>query len=118
MEEMTLGTILAVFEEMFGAGLFWTIVVVAAVITVGYIYVLIRDREMSMRKFLLAQLSMPIGGIAAVWFVLWVTRSGLQHMGGPIDALLILGIFAAGAVGFAILVYVAQSLVRGKQTDA
>ena len=87
-------------------------------ITVGYIYVLIRDREMSMRKFLLAQLSMPIGGIAAVWFVLWVTRSGLQHMGGPIDALLLLGIFAAGAVGFAILVYVAQSLVRGKQSES
>jgi hypothetical protein len=117
MEEMTLGTILAVFEEMFGRGLFWAMVAVAVVITVGYIYVLIRDREMSMRKFLLAQLSMPIGGIAAVWFVLWVTRSGLQHMGGPIDALLLLGIFAAGAVGFAILVYVAQSLVRGKQTQ-
>jgi len=29
MEEMTLGTILAVFEEMFGAGLFWAMVVVA-----------------------------------------------------------------------------------------
>jgi hypothetical protein len=28
-----------------------------------------------------------------------------------------LGIFGAGAVGFAILVYVAQSLVRGKQTE-
>ncbi|NBB98952.1 MAG: hypothetical protein GVY34_12460 [Alphaproteobacteria bacterium] len=118
MEEMTLGTILAVFEEIFGKGLFWAMVAVAAVITVGYIYVLIRDREMSMRKFLLAQLSMPIGGIAAVWFVLWVTRSGLQHMGGPIDALLLLGIFAAGAVGFAILVYVAQSLVRGKQSES
>jgi drug/metabolite transporter (DMT)-like permease len=118
MEEMTLGTMLAVFEEMFGRGLFWAMVAVAAIVTVGYIYVLIRDREMSMRKFLLAQLSMPLGGIAAVWFVLWVTRSGLQHMGGPIDALLLLAIFGAGAVGFAILVYVAQSLVRGKQTDA
>jgi len=117
MEEMTFGTILAVFEEIFGKGLFWAMVVVAAVITIGYIYVLVRDREMSMRKFLLAQLSMPIGGIAAVWFVLWVTRSGLQHIGGPIDALLLLGIFGAGAVGFAILVYVAQSLVRGKQTE-
>ncbi|SUZ33168.1 hypothetical protein ROE7235_02936 [Roseibaca ekhonensis] len=118
MEEMTFGTILAVFEEIFGKGLFWAMVVVAALITVAYVYVLVRDREMSMRKFLLAQLSMPIGGIAAVWFVLWVTRSGLQHMGGPIDALLLLGIFGAGAVGFAILVYVAQSLVRGKQSES
>jgi hypothetical protein len=39
-------------------------------------------------------------------------------MGGPIDALLLLGIFGAGAVGFAILVYVAQSLVRGKQSES
>jgi len=83
MDEMTLGTILAVFEEIFGKGLFWTTVVVAAVITVGYVYVLIRDHAMSMCKFLLVQLCMPIGGVAAVWFVLWVTRSGLTHMGGP-----------------------------------
>lgn len=73
MKELTFETLIAVWEEMFGRGLFWAMVVVAALITVAYIYVLIRDRSMSMRKFLLAQLSMPVGAVAAVLFVQKVT---------------------------------------------
>ncbi len=118
MEEFSLMTILAVFEEMFGRGLFWAMVAVAVAITAAWIYVLIRDRSMSMRKFLLAQLSMPIGGIAAVWFVLLITNSGLRDIGGPIDWIVLLGVFVAGAIGFAILVYVVQSLVRGRPVDS
>ncbi len=115
MKDLTLGTLIAVWEEMFGRGIFWAMVAVAAVITALYLYVLIRDRQMSMRKFLLAQLSMPVGAVAAVGFVLAVTSSHLSDMGGPIDVIMLMGIAAAGAMGFAILVYVAQSLVRGKQ---
>ncbi len=118
MEEFSFMTILAVFEEMFGRGLFWTMVAVAAVITLAYIYVLIRDRSMSMRKFLLAQFSMPFGGAAAVWFVMIMTNSGFADIGGPIDWIVLLGVFVAGAVGFAILVYVIQSLMRGKPAEA
>ena len=117
MEQLTLGTLIAVWEEMFGATLFWAMVVVAAVITVLYLYVLIRDRAMSMRKFLLAQLSMPVGAVAAVWFVLSITSSSLSDMGGPIDLMVLLGIAAVGAVGFAILVYVVQSLMRGAEGE-
>ncbi len=117
MEELTLGTLIAVFEEMFGLWLFWAMVAVAVLITVSYIYVLIRDHHMSMRKFLLAQLSMPFAGAAAVWFVLWVTKSNLADMGGPIDAITLIGIFAVGAIGGAILVYTLQSLIRGKQDE-
>lgn len=112
MEEFSFMTILAVFEEIFGRGIFWAMVALAAVITLAYFYVLIRDRSMSMRKFLLAQLSMPLGGVAAVWFVMMMTNSGFRDIGGPIDWLVLLGVFAAGAVGFAILVYVVQSLLR------
>ncbi len=117
MEELTLGTLIAVWEEMFGRALFWTLVVVAVAITALYIYVLIRDRAMSMRKFLLAQLSMPVGAVAAVAFVLNITSSSLSDMGGPIDLLVLLGIAAVGAVGFAILVYVAQSLIRRPRAE-
>ena len=118
MEEFSLMTLLAVFEEMFGRGLFWAMVLVAIAITLAYIYVLIRDRSMSMRKFLLAQLSMPFGGAAAVWFVMVMTNSGFRDIGGPIDWIVLLGVFVAGAIGFAILVYVVQSLMRGKSADA
>jgi len=117
MEELTFSTLIAVFEEIFGSGLFWALVVVAVLITAAYVYVLIRDRALSMRKFLLAQLSMPVGAVAAVAFVLYITNSGLRHMGGPIDWLVLLGIAALGAVGFAILVYVVQSLVHRPQSD-
>jgi len=112
MKDLTLQTLLAVFEEMFGAGLFWAMVAVAVLITLGYLYVLIRDRAVSWRKFLLAQLSMPVGAVAAVAFVLWITRSGLRDIGGPIDAIVMLGIAAAGAVGFAVLIYTVQSLLK------
>lgn len=118
MEEFSLMTLLAVFEEMFGRGLFWSMVAVAVVITLGWLYVLVRDRSLSMRKFLLAQLSMPLGGLAAVWFVMMITNSGMRDIGGPIDWIVLLGVFAAGAVGFAILVYVVQSLIRGKRDEA
>jgi hypothetical protein len=97
---------------MFGGALFWAMVLVAVAITAAWLYVLIRDRHVSWRKFALAQFSMPVGAVAAVWFVMWVTNSGLRHIGGPIDWLVLLGVAMAGAVGFAILVYVAQSLLK------
>jgi hypothetical protein len=73
MKELSLGMIIAVMEEIFGTALFWAMVAVAAVITLAYLYVLIRDRSLSMRKFLLAQLSMPFGAVAAIWFVQTMT---------------------------------------------
>lgn len=115
MEDMTFGTMIAVFEEIFGRWLFWAMVVVAVVVTLAYLYVLIRDRSVNWRKFLLAQLSMPIGAIGAVLFVQAMTDSGFGDIGGPIDVIVLLAIAAVGAVGIAILVYTAQSLIRGRQ---
>ncbi|WP_366657628.1 DUF5368 domain-containing protein [Fodinicurvata sp. EGI_FJ10296] len=118
MEEFSLRTILAVFEEIFGRGLFWAMVAAAAVVTAAWIYVLIRDRSMSMRKYLIAQISMPFGAVAAVAFVLWITNSSLRDLGGAIDWIVMLGVAAMGAIGLSILVYVVQSLGRGHQPRA
>ncbi|RGP36038.1 DUF5368 domain-containing protein [Pseudotabrizicola alkalilacus] len=112
MKHLTLETLIAVWEEMFGRGLFWLMTGVAVVVTVAYVFVLLRDRHMSMRKFLLAQLSMPFGAIAAVLFVQGITSSGFRDIGGPVDVLVLLAVAAAGAIGLAILVYTAQSLLR------
>lgn len=112
MEQLTFGTMIAVFEEIFGRGLFWAMVAAAVVVTVAYLYVLVRDREMSMRKFLWAQLSMPFGAVAAVAFVQAMTHSHLRDIGGPVDVVVLLGVAVMGAVGLAVLVYTAQSLVR------
>lgn len=118
MEELSFETLIAVFEEMFGTFLFWGLVVAAAVITVGYIYVLIRDRAVSWRKFLLAQLSMPVGALAAIYFVFWVTKSGFADMGGPIDIIVLLGVGLAGAIGAAILVYTVQSMIAPPEQES
>lgn len=114
MEQLTFETLIAVFEEIFGRTLFWLMVAAAVVVTLAYLYVLIRDRAMSMRKFLLAQLSMPFGAVAAVLFVQVMTHSHLRDIGGPVDLIVLLGVAAMGAVGAAILVYTAQSLFRRK----
>jgi hypothetical protein len=111
MEELTFGTMIAVFEEIFGRGLFWAMVVAAVLVTVGYIYVLFRDRTVSWRKFLWAQLSMPVGAVLAVVFVWVMTNSGLGDVGGPVDLIVLLGVAVMGAIGAAILVYTVESLV-------
>jgi hypothetical protein len=101
---------------MFGFWLFWGLVVTAAVITALYLYVLIRDRKVGWKKFLVAQIFMPVGAVLAVAFVMVITHSHLSDIGGPIDVIIFLGIAALGAVGIAILVYTAQSLIAGPKT--
>ncbi|MGY6534014.1 MAG: DUF5368 domain-containing protein [Pararhodobacter sp.] len=118
MEEFSLLTFIAVFEEMFGRALWWTLVGLAVVITLAWVYVLVRDRAVSWRKFLLAQLSMPVGAVAAVIFILWITSSGLRDIGGPIDVIVLLGVAVLGAIGLSILVYVAQSLLKKPQNES
>ncbi|AVO38250.1 DUF5368 domain-containing protein [Pukyongiella litopenaei] len=117
MKDLTFPTLIAVFEEIFGRGLFWTMVVAAVLITLAYFYVLIRDRSVSWRKFLLAQLSMPVGAIAAVWFVMKMTHSRLSDIGGPIDVIVLLGVAVAGAVGMAIFVYTIEALLGSDRTS-
>ncbi len=114
MKELTFETLFAVFQEIFGRGLFWAMVVAAAAITAAYIYVLIRDRHLSMRKFLFAQLSMPFGAVAAVLLVQAMTSSSFRDLGGPIDWIVLLAVAAVGAIGAAILVYTAQSLIKSR----
>ncbi len=116
MKELTFGTIIAVFEEIFGRGLFWAMVAAAVVVTLAYLFVLFRDRAVSWKKFLLAQLSMPVGAVLAVVFVWWMTDSGWRDIGGPVDLIVVLGIAVVGAVGMAILVYTLESLLGSKRT--
>jgi len=111
MKELTLQTMLAVFEDMFGFWLFWALVAAAVAITALYLYVLVRDRHVGWRKFLIAQVFMPVGAVLAVVFVMWVTHSHMRDIGGPIDVIIFLGIAALGAGGIAILVYTVQSLL-------
>ncbi|MEM8958459.1 MAG: DUF5368 domain-containing protein [Pseudomonadota bacterium] len=116
MKDLTFSTMVAVFEEIFGRGLFWVMVAAALLVTLGYLYVLLRDRSVSWRKFLLAQLSMPVGAVLAVWFVMVMTESHLSDLGGPVDIIVFLAVAAVGAMGMAILVYTLESLLGSTRT--
>lgn len=116
MQEITLGTMIAVFEEIFGRGIFWGMVIGAVLVTVSFLFVLIRDRTVSWRKFLLAQLAMPFGAVGAVLFVQAMTDSGFSDIGGPIDVIVLLGIAGLGACGIAILTYTAEALIGSRRT--
>ncbi|NKX44147.1 DUF5368 domain-containing protein [Roseicyclus persicicus] len=117
MKDLTFETMIAVFEEIFGRGLFWAMVAAAVLVTLAWLYVLVRDRSLGMRQFLIAQLFMPVGAVLAVWFVLVMTESHLSDIGGPIDVIVLLGIAAMGAVGGAILVYTVERLVLRRGAD-
>jgi hypothetical protein len=104
MKALTFETLIAVFEGIFGRGLFWVTVAAAAFVTLASLYVLIRDRAMSICRFLLAQVSMPYGAVAAVLFVQVMTHSHFRNIGGSVDVIVLLGVAAMGAVGAAILV--------------
>jgi hypothetical protein len=86
-------------------------VAAALLVTLGYLYVLVRDHRVSWKKFLWAQVAMPFGAVAAVWFVLVITSSRITDLGGPVDVILFLAVGAGGAVGAAVLVYTLQSLI-------
>ncbi|QYK40080.1 MAG: DUF5368 domain-containing protein [Paracoccaceae bacterium] len=113
MKDLTLGTLIAVFEEMFGRGLFWALVAAAVLVTVAFLAVLWRDRGIAARRLVRAELFAPLGAVAGVVFVFWITNSGLRDIGGPIDVVILIAIAAAGAVGLTILAYTAQALIRG-----
>jgi len=117
MKELTLDTLLAVFEEMFGVWLFWALVAAAGVVTVLFVYALIRDRGISSRRLVRAELTAPVGALGAILFVQYITNSGFSDVGGPIDWIVLALIGIAGAVGLMILVYTLQSLLRRRQTD-
>jgi hypothetical protein len=110
MKELTFGTLIAVFEEMFGPVLFWAMVAAAAIVTVLFVYVLVRDRGLESGQLVRAELAAPVGAVAAIAFVMWATSSGLSDIGGPIDVIVMIVIGVVGAVGLAILAYVAQRL--------
>jgi len=118
MEELTFGTLIAVLEEMFGQALFWVMVAAAALITVAFVYVVIRDRSLRSRWFLRAELVAPVGAFAAIWFVFFITRSGFGDIGGPIDVIALILIGLAGAIGLTFLAYTVQALFGGRRREA
>ena len=116
MKDLTLSTLVAVFEEMFGPLLFWALVVLAVAALLAFAWVVVRDRGIESHPFVRAELIAPLGAVAAILFVLWVTSSGLSDIAGPIDVFVLLFIGLAGAAGAVVVVYTALRLAAPRQT--
>jgi hypothetical protein len=111
MEQLSFSTLIAVFEEMFGRGLFWSLVTLAIAFTLGFLYLVARDRGLKAGRFVRDEFFAIFGGIAAVLFVQMITSSGFSDLGGPVDIIVVAGIWIAGAVGTLITIYVIQGFI-------
>lgn len=104
MKELDPAVVLAVFHEMLGTWL-WVVMALAVVATLAFLVVLVRERGLSPRRLVWSELAGLAGGVAAVLIMQAVTNSGFADLGGPIDWLLVVGIFVAGAIGAIVGVY-------------
>ena len=111
MKELTLETLITVFEEVFGRTLFWSLIIVAVLILIAFFYVIARDRGVEAGRLLRAELWGPIGALLAILFVQFVTQSSFSDIGGPIDVIILIAIGAAGAIGLTVLAYVVQAFL-------
>ncbi|MFZ5751516.1 MAG: DUF5368 domain-containing protein [Pseudomonadota bacterium] len=110
MKDLTLDMLLAVFEEIYGKGLFWGMVAAAVLVTAAFLYVVVRDHRLEARRLVRAELFAPIGALGAIAFVFFMTNSRLSDIGGPVDVIVLIGIAVAGGVGLTVLAYTAQAL--------
>jgi hypothetical protein len=113
MKELDPAVFVAVFQEMLG-WMFWPLVAVIVLGGLAFLFVLVRDRRIVGRRLLVAELGGLAGGVFGVWFMQWITNSGFRDIGGPIDVVLVIGIFAAGLIGGTILSYVLLGLIGGR----
>lgn len=104
MKELDVATFVAVFQEMLG-GTLWALVALAALATLAFLWVLLRDRGVVARRLVWAEALGLVGGVAAVVVMFLVTNSGLRDLGGPVDWLLVVGIFAGGVIATTVGAY-------------
>lgn len=111
MKELDFATLVSVFQEMLGPWL-WVVLALAALITAGFVYVLIRDRGLSSGRLVRSEIMAPVGGLASVLIMQKITDSRFSDIGGAIDVVLVALIFVGGMIGTAMMLYLFQSLVR------
>lgn len=118
MKDLDPMVFVAVFQEMLG-GLFWPLAAFILVGALALLAILIRDRRVDSRRLVLSEAFGIFGGFLAVGIMMWVTESSLVDLlGGPIDWLLTVAIWVAGAIGTTIALYVALGLMRGRPRAA
>lgn len=68
-----------------GRELFWGLVALALIITLGFVVAVARGRGFKARRLVRAELTAPLGAVSAVALVFWITNSLASDIDGPID---------------------------------
>lgn len=107
MKDLDPMVFVSVLQEMLGVW-FWVIAAIALIGIIGLIAVIARDGRVLHRPLVYAEIVGIVGGFAAIFIMQAVTHSTMADIGGPIDWVLGLLVWAVGAVGTTILAYLAQ----------
>ena len=110
MKDMDPMVFLAVFQEILGL-LFWPLVAFVVLGLLAFLVILVRERSLDPRRLVWSELVGLAGGFVGIWFMMAITSSRIEDLGGPIDWLLATGIWVAGAVGATITAYIALYLL-------
>ncbi|WP_296573709.1 DUF5368 domain-containing protein [Phreatobacter sp.] len=117
MKDLDLWVFISVFQEMLGPFL-WLLIGLAVSGLTLFLAIVLRERGLSSRRLVWAELVGIVGGVIALLIMWLVTHSGIGDAGGPIDWVLIAAIWTVGAIGTAILAYVALSLFASGDASA
>lgn len=104
MKELDPLILIAVFQEMLGPVL-WLLLAIIVIGTLAFLGLLLRERKIMSRRLMWSELIGLLGGIMSLVLMARVSASGYSDAAGPADWILIAGVFAAGAVGTAVLAY-------------
>ncbi|MCI4666201.1 MAG: DUF5368 domain-containing protein [Neomegalonema sp.] len=117
MGQLSIATLIAIFQEMLGPVVFWALVVIAPLGLIAFLYVLIAQRGVFSRAFLRAEVIGLIGGTLSVFVLLTLTNSSITDMGGPIDIIALASVWIGGAIGSAMIAYTIIGLLLKRRSD-
>ncbi|WP_432785797.1 hypothetical protein AAEX37_02569 [Oligella sp. MSHR50489EDL] len=95
---------IAVFQEMLGPML-WVLLLLVIGGTIAFIALLLKEKHIVSQRLVNSQLIGLVGGVLALILMAKVSSSGFTDAVGPIDWLLIAGVFGLGLIGTTILSY-------------
>lgn len=104
MQSMDPMVFLAVFHEMLGP-LLWVMLFVIVAGTTAFIALLIKEKHIASKRLVGSEVVGVVGGVLALVLMAKVSSSGFTDAAGPIDWLVIAGVFVAGLIGSTILSY-------------
>lgn len=117
MSEYQFSMLVSIMEIMLGV-FFWPLIIGVALLTLLFIVLLLKERQVFSRRLLHAQILGIFGGWFALWMMAVLSESRFTDAGGPIDWLVIIVVYILGFFGTAILWYtIAGWLGLGKDAQ-